>query len=292
MALSMTGFARNEATIGGETAVIEVSSVNHRFLDLSFRLPSPWTVLEPALRDIVKGMVSRGKVFVSVRYRRSLGMAPPVRLDADRARSYIEAARELMHLMSSTDSLSLDALISLDGVMAPLEEEIDLAYIQEQLGAALAGALVQLNEVRSKEGAALVADIEAHLHSLACMIDKVERRAPDILSLYEEKLRQRIADINAEVGMKEERLSMEVAMMADRMDVSEELVRFRAHLVHAKDILASGAPVGRDMNFLVQEMQREANTMSSKLRDVEVSRDAIEIKTAIEKIREQIQNLE
>lgn len=292
MAFSMTGFARNEVAIGGEIAVIEVSSVNHRFLDLSFRLPAQWTVLEPALRDIVKSMISRGKVFVSVRYGRSLGIAPPVRLNADRARSYIDAARELMHLMSSTESLSLDTLISLDGVMTPLEEEIDLASIQELLGASLTRALAQLNEVRSKEGAALVTDIADHLRSLDGLIEKVEQRSPDILALYEAKLKQRLADINAEVGVKEERLAMEMAVMADRMDVTEELVRFRAHLVHANDILASEGSVGRDMNFLVQEMQREANTLGSKLRDVEISRDTIEIKTAIEKIREQIQNLE
>lgn len=292
MASSMTGFARIEALVGGENAVIEVSSVNHRFLDMSFRLPSQWTVLEPALREIVKEQLSRGKVFVSVRYGRSLGVAPPVRLDTARARLYIDAARELMHLMSSTDSLSLDTLITLDGVITPAEEEVDLEQIQEMLGESLKKALLQLNDVRNKEGAALIAAIEEHLQVLSGLVSKIEKRAPEIVSLYQEKLKLRIAEINAEINVKEERLAMEVAMMADRTDVTEELVRFRAHITHANDILASSGPMGRDLNFLVQEMQREANTLGSKLRDVEVSRDIIEIKTEIEKIREQAQNLE
>lgn len=292
MAFSMTGFARHETEILGETTVIEIGSVNHRFLDATFRLPNQWSVLESTLRDIVKSLVSRGKITICVRCGRSLGVAPPVRLDVDRANTYIEAARKLMHLMRSTDSLSLDALISLDGVIIPIEEETDMGKVEEQLSAALKTALTQLNEARAKEGAVLLAAIDEHLRNLEGQLRKVEKRAPELLAIYEEKLRQRIADINSEIGVKEERLAMEVAMMADRMDVTEELVRFRAHIVHARDIIASEGPVGRDLNFLVQEMQREANTLGSKLRDVEVSRDTIEMKTEIEKIREQVQNLE
>jgi uncharacterized protein (TIGR00255 family) len=292
MPYSMTGFARTEALVGGETAVIEISSVNHRFLDMSFRLPGQWATLEPFLRDIVKERLGRGKVFISVRYGKSLGVAPPVRLDSERAVTYIEAARELMHLMRSTDSLSLDALISLDGVMTPIEGDIDLEVIQKSLSEALIKSLEQLNDARAREGSVLIEAVGGHLKVLEALISRIEKRAPELLALYDDKLRQRIAEINAEIGVKEERLAIEVAIMADRMDVTEELVRFKAHVQHAKDMLASGVPVGRDMNFLVQEMQREANTLGSKLRDVEVGRDTIEIKTEIEKIREQIQNLE
>lgn len=292
MAYSMTGFARAEATVGADVAVIEISSVNHRFLDLSFRLPSQWMLLEPGLREIVKERIGRGKVCVSVRYGKSLGVAPPVRLDHERARSYIEAARELMHVMSSTDSLSLDTLIALDGVMTTMEAEEEIDAVQKSLGEALVQTLMQLNEARAREGKALVDAIAEHIRVLSALLDKVSTRAPELLALYDAKLRQRIAEINAEVGVKEERLALEVAMMADRMDVTEELVRFQAHLDHAREMLGADAPIGRDMNFLIQEIQREANTLGSKLRDVEVSRDVIEMKTEIEKIREQIQNLE
>ena len=137
MAYSMTGFARYETEIGGESAVIEISSVNHRFLDLSFRMPNQWAVLEASLRDAVKDLLSRGKVFVNIRYGRSLGVAPRIRLDSERAHFYIEAARGLMHLMSSTDSLSLDTLISLEGVIVPEEEELDL----ETIGSPARGSL-------------------------------------------------------------------------------------------------------------------------------------------------------
>ncbi|OQB43504.1 MAG: hypothetical protein BWY09_00154 [Candidatus Hydrogenedentes bacterium ADurb.Bin179] len=292
MAYSMTGFARYETEICGESAVIEISSVNHRFLDVSFRLPNQWTVLESSLRDTVKDLLSRGKVSINIRHGRSLGVAPKIRLDTERARFYIEAARGLMHLMSSTDALSLDSLIALEGVIVPEEEELDLEEIGFQLVEALKIAVSRLNEVRAKEGLALGSAISEHLGTLDKLVDNVGKRAPELLSLHDEKLRRRILEINAEVGVKEERLAMEVALMADRMDVTEELVRFRAHMVHARDIMASAGPIGRDMNFLVQEMLREANTLGSKLRDVEASRDIIEIKTEIEKIREQIQNLE
>jgi len=288
----MTGFTRYETEVHGESAVIEISSVNHRFLDLSFRLPNQWAILEPNLRDIAKNLLSRGKVSVNIRYGKSLGVSPKIRLDKDRAHLYIEAARELMHLMSSTNGLSLDALIALDGIFVPVEEEPDLDHICAILGEALKKAVAQLNEVRAKEGAALITAMYEHLETLVRLLEKVEKRAPELLMLYDEKLRRRMAEINAEVGVKEERLAMEVAVMADRMDVTEELVRFKAHTVHARDIMAGSGPMGRDLNFLVQEMLREANTLGSKLRDVEAGRDIIEIKTEIEKIREQIQNLE
>ena len=292
MVRSMTGYARSTTTIGNETVTIETTSVNHRYLDCTFRMPNQWAMAEPALRDIIKKHVTRGKIHVSVRYGRGSGNAQPVRLDAERAQQYIDYARELTHLMRSTESLSLNTLITLDGVMTTAEEEPDLEETQRLLGEALEEAMTALDEMRAKEGAAMRDALLQHLDVLERLAAKIAERAPEMLQAYEERLRQRIEEINAEINVKEERLALEVAMMADRADVTEELVRLKAHIVHGREILVNGGPIGRDLNFLAQEMQREVNTLGAKMRGLETGRDILEMKTEIEKIREQLQNIE
>ena len=292
MAKSMTGFARTTTTLGNETITIEISGVNHRFLDCSIRLPGPWAMVETSLREIIKQHISRGKLYIFIRHGRGTGTMPPLRLDQERARQYIEASRMLMHEMRSTDALSLNTLITLDGVITSMEEEPNIEEIEKTLGAALEEALVQLNEMRAHEGAALVEALLHHLTVLESSTIRLEARAPELVEAYQERLRQRMEEINAEVGVKEERLAMEVAVMAERMDVTEELVRLKAHIKHAREIMAADGAIGRDLNFLTQEMQREVNTLGSKLRGVDTCRDVIEMKAEVEKFREQLQNIE
>ncbi len=292
MVRSMTGYARSTTTIGNETVTIETTSVNHRYLDCTFRLPNQWAMAEPALRDIVKKHVTRGKIHISVRYGRGSGNASAIRLDLVRAQQYIDHARELTHLMRSTEALSLNTLISLDGVMTPTEEELDLEETQRLLGEALEEAMTLLNEMRSREGAVMRDALLQHLDVMDRLAEQITARAPEMLQAYEERLRLRIEEINAEINVKEERLALEVAMMADRADVTEELVRLKAHIVHGRDILLNGGAIGRDLNFLTQEMQREVNTLGAKMRGLETGRDILEMKTEIEKIREQLQNIE
>ncbi len=292
MARSMTGFARVSAALGGETITIEVSSVNHRFLDSSVRLPGQWAMVEPALRAVIKKHLSRGKINIFVRHGRGAGMTLPVRLDPERARQYIGAAKEIMHLMRSTDALSLNTLITLDGVMTTIEEEPDTDEIERVLCAALENALEQLNEMRSHEGNALTSALTMHLESLEAAMQEVEEQAPTLVAAYQERLRSRMEEINAEVGVKEERLALEVAVMAERMDVTEELVRLKAHIEHAREIISMDGAIGRDLNFLTQEIQREVNTLGAKLRGVDTCRNIIEMKSEVEKFREQLQNIE
>ncbi len=292
MARSMTGFARVSAALGGETITIEVSSVNHRFLDSSVRLPGQWAMVEPALRAVIKKHLSRGKINIFVRHGRGAGMTLPVRLDPERARQYIGAAKEIMHLMRSTDALSLNTLITLDGVMTTIEEEPDTDEIERVLCAALENALEQLNEMRSHEGNALTSALTMHLESLEAAMQEVEEQAPTLVAAYQERLRNRMEEINAEVGVKEERLALEVAVMAERMDVTEELVRLKAHIEHAREIISMDGAIGRDLNFLTQEIQREVNTLGAKLRGVDTCRNIIEMKSEVEKFREQLQNIE
>ncbi len=292
MTKSMTGFARASATLGGETIAIEISSVNHRFLDTSIRLPHHWTMVEPTLRAVVKKHVARGKLNIVVRHERGVSASPPIRLDVERAKQYIEASNELMHLMRSTDVVSVDTLITLDGVITSIEEEPDKEETERVLSSALEDALQQLNDMRSHEGNALATALAEHLQALEATLGRVEAQAPALVKAYQDRLWQRMEEINAETGLKEERLAMEVAVMAERMDVNEELVRLKAHIAHARDILNTDGPVGRDLNFLTQEMQREVNTLGAKLRGVDTCRDIIEMKGEVEKIREQIQNVE
>ncbi|MCK5861419.1 MAG: YicC family protein [Candidatus Hydrogenedentes bacterium] len=292
MAKSMTGFARNTASIAGKTVTIEISSVNHRFLDCSIRLPGPWVSIETSLRECIKKHVSRGKLNVFVRHGRGTGITPPIHLDQERAMQYIEASRKLMHEMRSTDALSLNTLITLDGVMSTVEEEPDMKAVENILASALEEALGQLNDMRAREGNALVEALSQHLKALHKSMTRVEERASELTASHEERLRRRMEEINAEVGVKEERLAMEVAVMAERMDVTEELVRLKAHIEHAHDIMAADSAIGRDLNFLTQEMQREVNTLGAKLRSVDTSRDIIEMKGEVEKFREQVQNIE
>ena len=292
MVKSMTGFARTTAALGDEAITIEISSVNHRFLDCSIRLPGPWALLETTLREIIKKHLSRGKVNVFVRQGRGAGSQPPIILDVERARQYIDASRALMHEMHSTDALSLNTLIALDGVITSADADQDMEAVESVLSKALENALTQLNEMRTREGTALVEALLQHIETLETSMMRVETRAPELVAAYQERLRKRMEEINAEVGVKEERLAMEVAVMAERMDVTEELVRLKAHIKHAREIIATDGAIGRDLNFLTQEMQREVNTLGSKLRGVDTCRDIIEMKGEVEKFREQLQNIE
>ncbi len=176
--------------------------------------------------------------------------------------------------------------------MTPTEEELDLEETQRLLGEALEEAMTLLNEMRSREGAVMRDALLQHLDVMDRLAEQITARAPEMLQAYEERLRLRIEEINAEINVKEERLALEVAMMADRADVTEELVRLKAHIVHGRDILLNGGAIGRDLNFLTQEMQREVNTLGAKMRGLETGRDILEMKTEIEKIREQLQNIE
>lgn len=292
MTRSMTGFGRSVTQIDGEQVTIEISSVNHRFLEFSFRLPPSWTPLETPLRELIKQKISRGKVNVSIRREYGPMGRVRVRLDEEVVRAYADASRRLADLLNSTESISLDRIATLEGVFARDEDGLDLESVQAQLSAGLEEALAAFNNARETEGASLARDMAARLELIDAAVGRVEARMPGIVQVYRARLWERMAEICAETGVKEERLAVEAAIMADRMDVTEEMVRLRTHLRQGLKLLEASEPVGRDYNFLLQEMQREINTMGSKMRDADGIREVLLMKSELEKLREQLQNIE
>lgn len=292
MIRSMTGFGQAAGELDGETISIEVSAVNHRFLESSFRLPLAWASLEPVLREAVKELVARGKLNVQIRRDRGPMGRPVIRYDAEVAGQYIQAAQTLAQMLGVQETLSLDTLSQLEGVFYQEEETRDLERVKNVLVCVLRQAVEQLNLARGTEGQALTADVLLRVAQMEEALSAVEERLPEIGREYEARLRTRVAELSAEAGVKEERLALEIALMADKADVNEEVVRLRAHFERAKALLEGDEPPGRDLGFLAQEMQREINTLGSKLRDIGVTREVLRMKSELEKLREQAQNIE
>ncbi len=289
----MTGFGKASGELNGVVVSVEVSSVNHRFLDVSVRMPSEWSAVEPVLRELLSKRVSRGKVSVNVNRRRGGEAAQTLRFDADIARRYVEASRELAHLAGNEQSrLTVDALAQLEGVFYFAEEQADLDATKTLLAVLLENAASGLNDMRRTEGAALKTELVARLGTIRAALERVAGRLPEVNRLYEERLRERLRALALEAGIREERLALEAALMAEKGDVTEEAVRLKAHLEHALEIMDSPEPSGRQLNFLTQELQREINTLGSKVRDTAVVRETLDMKAELEKFREQIQNIE
>lgn len=292
MTRSMTGFGRVSTDIDNETVTIEANAVNHRFLECTFRLPGVWASLETELRNVVKQHLSRGKITISLRRGRGATGRPVIRFDEENARQYIDASRELAHMMNSTEALSLDVLAQMEGVFYQEEQEQDIERAKSILAEALAEALGQLNQARAQEGEVLAQDIADRIAEMRDALATVEQRLPELAAAHTQRLRDRVVELNADVAVPEERLAIEIALMADKMDVNEEVVRLNSHFVQVESLLAQTEPIGRDLNFLAQELQREINTLGSKLRDTEVTREVLRLKGELEKLREQAQNIE
>lgn len=292
MTRSMTGFGRVSAEIDNESVTIEVTTVNHRFLECAFRMPNAWAALEVPLRNLVKQSLSRGKLNVSIRRSRGPTGRPAIRFDKDNARQYVDASRELARLMNSTEALSLDTLAQLEGVFYQEEQEQDIDTLRDQLCTAFQEALEQLNTARAQEGESLARDVAERIQEMQAAVAVVEARLPELSVEYETRLRTKVAELNTEAGLAEDRLAVEIALMADKMDVNEEVVRLKSHFEQVLNLLKQQEPIGRDLNFLAQELQREINTLGSKLRDLDVTREVLRLKAELEKLREQAQNIE
>ncbi len=293
MTRSMTGFGRADAEFEGDVVTVEVSSVNHRFLDCSVRLPLMWSSLDPVVKEAVRGRLSRGKVNVFINRKRGLaGRRQSVVFDAEVAKQYLDASRELVHMLGSMETLSLDVLAQLDGVFYHEEAEDDLEKAQAVLVAIVTQALDRLDSMRQTEGKALAEELEYRLSSMRDALASIEQRLPELEKAYEQRLRVRIEELKADVSITEERIAMEIAFMADKGDVTEEVVRLKTHFDHARELIASGKPAGRELNFLSQELQREVNTLGSKVHDGEVAKAVLHMKSELERIREQVQNVE
>jgi uncharacterized protein (TIGR00255 family) len=289
----MTGFGRGEAPVPGGRVVVEARSVNHRFSEVALRLPARYASMDPRLRKLVGEHVARGRVdlTVTVQTEDAAGGGPAIDWAvAEGLRARLEELKRRLGLPGEVD---LALLASQRGVFTAEEPAGDASW--EPLAEAARAALAGLRSMRADEGAALAADVEARLSRMAGLVDEVAARAPAIPVEYRDRLAARVQALLGEgagVRLDPGRLEQEVALLADRADISEELTRFRSHLAQLRELLRAPEPVGRKLEFLLQEVHREVNTMGSKSSDLAITRAVLELKAELEKLREQAANVE
>ena len=289
MILSMTGFAAASAELPGASLVAELRSVNHRYLDLSLRLPDELRALEPALRDKMAAQLKRGKVELRLGLVRTTpGGAARLAVDPGRVAALAAAAADVVRLLPGATPLSVNEVLRWPGVLA--EPSVDPEALSARALALVDEVLAELAAARAREGAKLAGILSARCDDIAAEVLRVAPRIPAAHAAWAEKLNARLRE--AGLDPDEERLKQEFALFATKVDVDEELERLNAHVGEFRRVLAAGGAAGKRLDFLAQELHREANTLGSKSVDAEVSRAALELKVLIEQMREQVQNLE
>jgi len=292
MAASMTGFGRATASADGRELTIELKSVNHRYLDISFRMPRSVSFLEEALRARLGELLSRGHVDVFVDYKNNRSDAGAVAIDEALLGAYLAAARQAGEKYALLDDITLSAAMRLPDVFDVKKAEEDRDAVTALALAALEGAASQLRLARAQEGARLAKDLLGRLDTLEGIAAVVALRAPKVVEDYRARLDERISAVLAGVEVDRQRLATEVALFADKASIDEELVRLKSHIAQMRGLLRGDEAVGRRLDFVVQELNREFNTIGSKANDAEISEKVIFGKAEIEKIREQVQNIE
>ncbi len=290
---SMTGYGRGEAAKDGFKFTVELNSINRKQSDISINLPKELIELEPRIRDEINAHLSRGRINVVLAFHQSNAKAEsPVELDMTLAKAYHRAIQKLQKEMKLNGPLTLDTILRAPGVMKLAETTVDAEGVWPHVEAALRKAIGGLVKMREKEGKFLADDLAERLGLLAGGLEVIRQKAPEIATHYREQLHARIKEAGLDVSLDDERLVKEVVFFADRADISEEITRLSSHLKQFRDCLKSNEPVGRTLDFLAQEMGREINTIGSKANAAEISQQVVKMKAELEKIREQIQNIE
>ena len=294
MMKSMTGYGRGECTAKGASITVELNSVNRKQAEVSLSVPSELESIEPDLRDLILASVSRGRVSgrVVLQYTGS-SRASAVAVNETQAKAYRRELSKLAKSLEIPDNLSLDSLLRLPGVLESAQPTLDAKAFRAPIKSALGQALEGLLSMREKEGGNLGRDLAKRLAKLRRIVKRVAKLAPDVLKHHRERLIERLKKTNAEVpDMDDDRLLREIVYYTDRTDITEELTRLGSHFVQLEECLSDVVPVGRKLDFLAQEMFREINTIGSKANDANISSEVVNLKTELEKIREQVQNVE
>jgi len=292
MLRSMTGFGAAASEAQGAALRVEVRSVNHRHLALKTRLPEPFSALEPEIETRVRARCERGSVSVSLLSEQT-GAAAAARLDHELARRYRQELAELAAELALDPAVSLDTLVGLPGVVVAPQPDADGEELHAAALALVDEALERMLAMREAEGRALAADLRKHARGLAQIATRIEKRMPRVVSAHRAALAKRLAALlGGKTPVAREDLAREVALLADRLDVSEELARLASHLEQLESSLAKGGRIGRQLDFLVQEIFREVNTIGSKCSDATVAHWVVDAKTNVERLREQVQNVE
>ncbi len=295
MILSMTGFGRASRDVQGLGLEVEARSVNHRHLDLHIRLPRIVSDRAASIKQRIQGRMSRGKVDVTINLT-GFGTAERLEIDEEIAAQYVEASRLLRQRHDLADTLDVASLLMLPGVTRIVEFELDPDTLMGPIEEAVDEAIDALIAMRRTEGAALAQEIGGRLKTVEGLAEAFQARSGEVLSQATRRLQKRAEQIKREVGLLDDaRLHQEIVIAADRLDITEELVRLRSHVAQFREIMSSadsGKSVGRRLDFLLQELGREANTVGSKANDAPLAQDVVELKTELERIREQVQNVE
>lgn len=289
---SMTGFGRCEVTDGTRKISVEMKSVNHRYLDISIKIPKKLSFFETAIRGELKEYIQRGKVDIFINYEDTAESNLCVKYNRELAAEYMKYLWQMSEDFSLDNDVRVSTLSRYPEVLTMEEQTVDEEALWQFLAKAVHGAAESFVETREKEGDNIRDDLLAKLSGMLACVAFIEHRSPRIIEEYKQKLRDKVRELLEDTQIDEARLLTEVTIFADKVCVDEELVRLRSHITTTRDCLTEGGGIGRKLDFLAQEMNREANTILSKTSDLEISNRAIELKTEIEKIREQIQNIE
>lgn len=292
MANSMTGYGRAQRLMGGRDISVEIKSVNHRFFEFSPRMPRAYAYLEEKLKALVYSRASRGKVDLSLSIVTLDGSNVSVEINSALAGSYLAALRGLGEKLGVRDDLTLSSLTRFGDIFSVRKAEDDEDAVWADVSAVAADALEMFTEMRAREGEKLAADILGRLTAIEAHVSAVEGLSPKTVEEYRQKLTAKITEVLEQKQLDEARILTEAAIFAEKIAVAEETVRLRSHIGQFRANLAGKEPSGRKLDFLVQELNREANTIGSKAQNIEIAKIVVEIKSEIEKIREQIQNIE
>lgn len=292
MLSSMTGFGRVDSQIDGRRVTVEIRSVNHRYLEVTSRLPRALAFLDIRVQECIQKRITRGKVSVAVTMDGEVEGPPAIAVDQALAARYIELARALKETHNLKGDIDIQSLLNLPQVLIREEDVPNEERAWAGLAPALEEALAAFAAMRAREGESLARDLANRIAAIRAAVDRIQTRVPAVVALVRERLRDRLAEIAADAEYNRYRLEAEIALFADRSDVTEECVRLRSHCDQFGEFIADEQPAGRRLKFLLEEMHREVNTIGSKGQDPEISREVLFLKEEVERIREQVLNIE
>jgi uncharacterized protein (TIGR00255 family) len=293
MLKSMTAYAKSEKTQEKLTVLVEIRSYNSRYLDIALRIPHGYLALEEKIKTLIVGKVARGRIEVNLQVREDSGEAYAFEIDTPKARAYYDSLVRLKDKFNIDSKISIDLLVGGGGIIKPAEIDCDMEACWPVFKDCINEAIDNLIAMRKKEGNFLEGDIVARLDGIEERVDQIQKESRGLLSHYQQRLKDRIAALTKGIiEIDPDRIAQEAAFLADRSDISEEVVRAESHIKQFRTIMNSTEPAGRKLNFLMQELNREFNTMGSKTNNSNVSHIIVEVKSDLEKIREQLQNVE
>lgn len=292
MVKSMTGFGREHVVANGREIIVEIRSVNHRYYEFTARTPRSYGYLDEKLKAFLKNGISRGKVEASVTIYNQEGTDAEIELNESVAKGYLEALRGSAEALELDDDLTLTSIMRLPDIFTVVKKTDDEEVIWNEVKAVAQVALDRFVEMRNVEGQKMYDDISSRLDFIEQTVGKIEAQSPTVSENYRDRLYAKIKEVLGDRNIDEQRVLTEVAIFSEKVAIDEETVRLRSHIAQFRDLIQSSEPVGRKLDFLVQELNREVNTIGSKAQDLSITKMVVDLKSEIEKIREQIQNIE